>query len=233
MNYSVSVIVPVFNERDLLVTSISELSTFMESYFSDYEIIIVESGSTDGSGEVCDRLAAKMPFMTVLHEGRRAGFGSALKLGYRHAQKDLVWLVVVDLPFPLGTILTALPLLQDYDCVFSYRSGDNRDFMKRARSYLYNALAKALLGLKVKHVNSAFRLFKRKVIQSLHLVSDNWTLDAEVLYEVTMRRIPYTEIPVELTERVYGKTSISVFDPVYMVQELLQIRQKKGNRSIL
>jgi glycosyltransferase involved in cell wall biosynthesis len=225
--YSISVIVPVFNEIELLEPSISQISSFLESHFDDYEILIVESGSVDGSAEACDRLATNLPRITVLHEGRKAGFGSALKLGYEHAKKDLVWLIVVDMPFPLETILTALPLFSHYDCVFSYRSRDNRDLIKRFRSYIYNFLAKALLGLKVRHVNSAFRVFKREMIQNLSLVTNDWTLDAEVLYEITNRKIPYAEIPVDLNDRKRGKTSIKLTDPISMINGLLDIRRKK------
>lgn len=225
--YSISAIVPVFNEIEVLEPSIHQISSFLESHFVDYEILIVESGSTDGSGDMCDRLAAVLPRISVLHEGRRAGFGSALKLGYARAVKDLVWLLVVDLPFPLETILTALPMFSHCDCVFSYRSSDNRDFMKRLRSYIYNILAKTLLGLKVRHVNSAFRVFRREVVQSLSLISTGWALDAEVLYEITRRNIPYAEIPVDLKDRERGKTSITLTDPISMLNGLLRIRRGK------
>lgn len=225
--YSISVIVPIYNEIELLELSIGQISSFMQSNFTDYEIIIVESGSTDGSEEICDRLAVSLPRIAVIHEGKKAGFGSALRVGYAHARKDLIWLVVVDMPFPLETILTALPLFARYDCVFSYRSSDNRDLTKRFRSYIYNVLAKSILGLKVRHVNSAFRVFKRETIQSLPLESNNWTLDAEVLYEITKCRVPYTEIPVELRERLHGKTSISVSDPLSMLKGLFWIRRMK------
>jgi len=228
--YSISAIVPVFNEVDLLESSIGQISAFLENHFDDYEILIIESGSTDGSTELCDRLAAVLPRITVFHEGKRAGFGSALRLGYEHAKKDLIWLVVVDLPFPLTAVLVALPLFPEHDCVFSYRSSDDRGLGKRVRSYLYNVLAKAILGLKVKHVNSAFRVFKREVIQGLPLTSNSWTLDAEVLFEITRRRIPYAEIPVELNDRARGKTSISILDPISMLNGLFLIRRKKGKR---
>ena len=225
--YSVSVVVPVYNEIELLESSIGAIHSFLKRHFNDYEILIIESGSTDGSGEVCDRLAEEIPSVIVIHESRKSGFGSALRLGYAHARKDLVWLIVVDMPFPLETILTALPFFSKYDCVFSYRSADNRSFVKRLRSFIYNILAKTILGLKVRHVNSAFRVFKREVIQSLSLESSNWTLDAEVLYEITRHKLPYAEIPVELKERTQGKTSISASDPFSMLSGLFQIRRMK------
>jgi dolichol-phosphate mannosyltransferase len=225
--YSISVIVPVYNEIELLESSIGEISSFLKSHFTDYEILIVESGSIDGSAEACDRLADNFPRITVIHEGKKAGFGSALRLGYAHAQKDLIWLVVVDMPFALETILTALPLFASYDCVLSYRSADNRNLVKKFRSYVYNLLAKMILGLKVQHVNSAFRVFKREVIQGLSLEANNWTLDAEVLYEITRHKVAFTEIPVELKERQQGKTTISVSDPLSMLSGLFQIRRMK------
>lgn len=227
--YSISVIIPVYNEAQLLQVSVAQIHSFLQSHFADYEILIIESGSTDGSADICDRLAAEFPGTRVVHEGKRAGFGSALKLGYSSARKDLIWLIVVDLPFPLETIFRALPLLSSYDCVFSYRSADNRDVGKRLRSFLYNVLAKAVLGLKVKHVNSAFRVFKRRVVQGLSLASNDWTLDAEVLYEITKRKVPYAEIPVELRDRLQGKTSISMTDPLSMLGGLFWIRRIKRN----
>ena len=227
-NLSISVIVPIYNEIVLIEQSIAHLSSFLETYISDYEILIIESGSTDGSGEASDRLAESLPNIKVIHEGLRSGFGSALRLGYTYATKELVWLVVVDLPFRLETILRALPLFDEYDCVFSYRIEDNRKILKRLRSIIYNIIARSILGFKVKHVNSAFRVFRREVIQSLHLISTGWTLDAEVIFEITRRKIPYTEIPVELIDRKVGNTSIDVTDPFFMIRELLAIRQKQN-----
>jgi len=231
-NLSISVIVPIYNEIVLIKQSLAHLSSFLETNISDYEILIIESGSTDGSYEASDSLAEALPNIRVIHEGHRSGFGSALRLGYAHARKDLVWLVVVDFPFPPETILRALPLFEDYDCVFSFRKADNRSILKRLRSWLYNVTAKFILGIKVKHVNSAFRVFRREVIQNLPLRSSGWALDAEVIFEITRRNIPYTEIPVELIDRIEGTTSIDISDPFNMIGELLKIRQKQNKDQL-
>jgi len=226
-DYSISVIVPIYNEIALIERSLVHISSFMDAHFSNYEILIIESGSTDGSDEICNRLAETFPNITVIHEELRSGFGSALRIGYAQASNDLIWLIVVDLPFPLETILRALPFFANYDCVFSYRSEDNRNIVKRFRSFVYNFLAKTILGIKTKHVNSAFRVFRREVVQSLHLISTGWTLDAEVLYEVTRRNVHYAEIPVKLVDRMAGQTSISLTDPILMIGELINIRKQK------
>ena len=230
-SHSVSVLVPVYNEVLLVEDSIRAISKFMDENFEDYAIVIIESGSMDGSREICDRLAGTLTNISVVHEEKKSGFGSALKLGYGLASKELVWLVVVDMPFPLETILQALPLLDEHDCVFSYRDQDDRGPIKRLRSYLYNALVKMILNVKVKHINSAFRVFKRKIIQELPLISTGWTLDAEVLYEITRRNIKYAEIPVSLRDRTVGTTTVTFWDPFKMIYELVKIvgaKEKMG-----
>lgn len=231
-SYSISVIVPVYNEALLLEDSIRVVSAFMDENFIDYEIIIIESGSTDGSDEICDRLAISMPNIQVIHEEKKSGFGSALALGYSHAIKDLIWLVVVDLPFPLEAIHAAMPLLETHDCVFSYRDRDDRGLIKRLRSFIYNTLVKMILKVKVKHINSAFRIFKREVIQGIPLISTGWTLDAEVLYEITRRNIRYAQIPVSLQDRTIGKTTVTFWDPFKMIYELIKIVETKERMGL-
>ena len=224
---SLSVVVPIYNEIELVERSVRSINSFLAAHFDDYEIVIVESGSTDGSGEVCDRLAAQLERVILLHEGARKGFGSAVRLGYRHATKNLIWLVTVDVPFPLETIFKALPLLSKYDCVLSYRINDSRPSYDRVRSYVYNVLSKAILGLGVTHVNSAFKVFKRKTIEGLSLSSNGWLIDAEILYEITRRGISYVEIPVELVDRTVGKSSVTFLTVFSVIKELTGLLRAK------
>lgn len=72
-----------------------------------------------------------------------------------------------------------------------------------------------------------FKVFKREIIQSLPLISTGWTLDAEVLYEVTRRNIKYAEIPVSLHDRTIGSTSIAFWDPFKMIYEISKIIRSK------
>ena len=89
MKYSISVIIPTYNEEKLLKTSVPRINQFLKKHFDDYEIIIIESGSTDNSGSICDQLAQVIPNLSVIHEGKRNGIGSAIHIGYAKAKKDL------------------------------------------------------------------------------------------------------------------------------------------------
>jgi glycosyltransferase involved in cell wall biosynthesis len=226
VSFSISVIVPVYNEIELVAASTRAIEAFVRAHFADYEILLIESGSTDGSGEVCDRLATEFPRIRVFHEGARNGFGSALKWGYKNASKDLVWLVTADLPFPLKTILDALPLLEKYDCVFSYRSVDERG-ARKTMSFFYNAIMKTLLNLNVRHINSAFRVFKRSLIQSVPAISNGWFIDAEVLYWISRQNASHVEIPVPVVNRTAGRSSVSMLSPFAMVWEAVKFMARR------
>lgn len=220
-SYSLSVIVPVYNEAQLLPPMMAALRTFLEPRFRDWEVILVESGSRDGSGAACDALAASDPRVRAVHEAQRNGFGSALKLGFQHATKDLVLMTTADQPYPLESIDVALPHLASCDCVLSYRSVDPRkSAFRKVQSLVYNLLARLLLGLKVRHVNSAFKLYKRSVVQPLQLVSRGWFIDAEIVYWITRNKIPYVEIPVELTDRTQGTSTVRLTTAFAVFKEL-------------
>ena len=219
-NYSISIIIPVYNEIEIIESSISKISTFILDHFSNYELIIVESGSTDGSRELCDKLCAIHKNIKIIHESKRNGFGSALKFGFKNADEDLVCVVTLDLPFPLESIVKAVPYFSKYDCVLSYRSNDNRNWKRKLQSYVYNAIVKFMLGLKVKHVNSAFKIYKRESIQNMELISNGWFIDAEIIYLLQKKNISFIELPVELFDRTEGQSKISLSTPLTIIKEL-------------
>ncbi len=219
---SVSTIIPVWNELEALQTAIATTHDFLAGNFEDFEIIIVESGSTDGSAEACDQLAESMPSVEVIHEATANGFGSALKLGFARAAKDLVWAVSADLPFPLESLLTAVPLLADHDCVLSYRVDDERGWFRRCQSLLYNSLAKSLLGLDVRHVNSTFKVYRQAIIQRLPIKSDGWLIDTEIVFSLQRSQAKITEIPVPLIDRKAGRSTISVITPLLIFRDLVK-----------
>ena len=222
--YSISAIVPVFNEKIVLKESIDIINKFLLKNFSDYEILVIESGSTDGSGEICDELAEKYEFVTVIHESQRNGFGSALKIGYQNAIKDLIWLITLDLPFPLESILNAIPKLSNYNCVLSYRCNDNRNWKRKLQSIAYNKIIKLSLGLKVKHVNSVFKVFKRDIIQNMNITSDGWFIDAEIIYWLQQKNISFVELPVELIDRKEGQSKITLLSILTILKELFSFK---------
>jgi glycosyltransferase involved in cell wall biosynthesis len=217
------VIVPVYNEQELVAPAIAAIDRFLGEHFDDYEVVIVESGSTDRTGAACDAVAAQFSTVRVFHEGGRNGFGSAVRAGCGLASKNWVWPLVVDMPFRLEAMLDALPLMTTHDAVLSYRSRDPRGVYRRFQSALFNHASRLLLGVRVRHVNSAFKVVRTSVMRSLSLTQKGWLLDAELIVGLERKGIRYAEIPVELTPRQAGTSTIGPAAVARSVLDLLML----------
>jgi len=225
---SFTIIVPVCNERDLVESSIDLIYRYASSSLGQFEIIVVESGSTDGTGYILDQIVKKYPHMRIIHEGARNGFGSAISVGISAARYDYIWVITLDLPFPLCTMDAVAAILPDYDCILSYRSSDNRGVYRRFQSLVFNFLTKKILRLHVKQINSAFKVYRRISVQSHTFKSKGWLFDAELIFLLNKKNLKYCEIPVPLVERSVGKSSVKLLDIFLVLKELLNLIKIKS-----
>jgi glycosyltransferase involved in cell wall biosynthesis len=229
--HGISAIIPIYNERAAVPGVIEEIDRFLSDHFVDYEIIVVESGSTDGTAEACDELPVRLPRARVVHEGGRNGLGSAIRTGTALATKRWVWPLVVDMPFSLETILVALPHMDRVRSVISYRSADPRNLYRRTQSVVFNLLGRVLLGVRARHLNSAFKVTETALIQSLALQSNGWLLDAELIMRLEQRGVPYVEIPVQLVDRTTGRSTIGPMAAVSAFRDLIRLAFTRGPSS--
>lgn len=219
-------LMPVYNEIDLCEVALRRLHKFLTENFPDFEIIVIESGSSDGTAEVLDRLVQELINIQVIHETVRNGMGAAIRLGYARASKPYIFLVTADIPFPLETLIRAVPLLNQYDCVLSFRDEDSRSFLRKFQSVVYVWLIKKALDLRMRSVNSAFKLIPTDFVQSLELVSTAWFLDAEILYWISKKGLRYAEISVPLIERTAGVSKVGFAGWVITIGELINFKKQ-------
>jgi glycosyltransferase involved in cell wall biosynthesis len=228
--HSISAVVPIYNERSALPSVVHDIDRFLAGHFEDYEIIIVESGSTDGTAEACDALAARMPRGRVHHEGQRNGFGSAVRAGYALATKEWVWPLVADMPFPLDAIERAIPYFDTHGSVLSYRSEDPRSRYRRFQSRVFNSAARLLLGVRVRHINSAFKVTRTSVVRSMDLTSNGWLIDAELVMRLEEMGVAWTEIPVKVVTRSVGRSTVGPAAVIKTALELVALAARRGKR---
>jgi len=232
---SISVIVPVYNEEDLIDSAVRKIHDFLSDAFDDWEIVIVESGSTDRTPELVDSLAGELHSTHVYHQERREGMGSAVRLSYSKCTKELIWKIVPDLPFALANIHSAMPLFPAHDFVHSYRYPDSSSAGRRIMSWGFNLLATIVVGVKLRCVNSSFNVFKRSVVQNVEFISNGWFYQAEILAELGRANLAYTEIPVAVLPRTAGTSTVSVktaFGILREMREYLGKRFRKKRRAV-
>jgi dolichol-phosphate mannosyltransferase len=223
VNRSLSVIVPVFNEANSIESSIKKLSSFLSSKKFDYQIIIIESGSTDETYSKCLNLKNYNKRILLIRENKRNGYGSALKAGIKGAKKKYTTFFHPDIPYDIKYIKRIYEYTKKFNYIFSYRSKADQTFFRKLQSVTYNYFVKKLFDLNIKNVNSLLKIIKTSFLKKVNLVSNGWTIDLEILIEIKKIQSSYIEVPVPLNRRFNDSSKITLFTPFKMLFDVIKL----------
>ncbi|MCX6639565.1 MAG: glycosyltransferase family 2 protein [bacterium] len=201
---SLSIFFPCFNEEENVQRSVDAALKAAPLVTDDFEIIVINDGSRDKTGQIADTLAAADPRVRVIHHPRNQGYGAALRSGYKGAVKDTVFYSDGDLQFDLTEITKLWPLLKDYDVITGYRIRRMDSFVRKLNSFLWTSLTKLLFRLPVRDVNCAFKLFRREVVAEMIMESAGALIDAEVFARAKKAGARITEVGVHHYPRQFG-----------------------------
>lgn len=214
----VSIIIPAYNEEEnipLLVEGFVELTK--ETRF-EFEVLLIDDGSTDGTYTAAKKLARKHPFLKVLKHRANLGITRALQTGFENAKGEVYVFFPADLQF-LTTDIPKLvePILKDEaDLVTGRKAGRYR---KRFVSWVYNSLSRILFRTKVRDLNSV-KAFRREVVEDMALRKD-WHRYIVVLAADEGWRIE--EVDVTLKPRMYGRTKFGFWRIPIGVLDLISV----------
>src|SRR5262245_17137207 len=144
LGYSLSLVLPAFNEEAGVRQAVAEADDALAALCQDYEILVVDDGSTDGTAAAVAAEAAARPRVRLLRHAANAGYGAALRTGFRAARFDLVAFTDADCQFHLGDLGRLLPLTAAHPVVVGWRVGRQDPWRRRFLSRGYNLLARAL-----------------------------------------------------------------------------------------
>ena len=197
---SVTVIVPAFNEAENVSPLLAELSAKLPS---DYEVIIVDDGSRDGTYETAVAAQTQYQFLTVLRHRTNLGKTAAIMTGMEKARGEFVSVFDADLQFrPEDVVAQVEKLREGWDLVTGRKQGK---YEKRMESSIYNGLARVMFGIKVHDIN-ALKTFRREVLEGVSLRKD-W--HRYIVPLAAARGFRITEIPVVLRPRKFGEAKYS------------------------
>jgi len=197
---SVTVIVPALNEAENISPLLAELS---EKLPGDYEVVIVDDGSTDGTYETAVAAQTQYQCLTVLRHRANLGKTAAIMTGMERARGEFVSVFDADLQFrPEDVVAQVEELREGWDLVTGRKQGK---YEKRVVSSIYNWLARVMFGIKVHDIN-ALKTFRREVLEGVSLRKD-W--HRYIVPLAAARGFRITEIPVVLRPRRSGEAKYS------------------------
>jgi glycosyltransferase involved in cell wall biosynthesis len=203
----VSVFFPAFNDEDSIAKLIHEALEVAPLITTDYEVIVVNDGSSDDTAAVLDDLASKEPRLRVIHHPCNRGYGGALRSGFESATKDLIFYTDGDGQYDVREMANLIPLMiEDVDVVTGYKIKRSDSRRRIVLGAIYKFLARRMFGLPIRDVDCDFRLMRREAIQNITLTSTSGVVCTEMVYKLSRAGYRFVETPVHHYPRLYGQS---------------------------
>ncbi len=231
-NISISVFFPCYNEQDNLARVVQQALSVLERLKADFEIIIVDDGSSDSTGQVADELAGENDRVKVVHHGTNLGYGAALQSGFKAATKELVFYTDGDGQFDINEMPPLLGLIEQYDIVSCFRLNRQDNLIRKINGWCWTKLVCFLFGMKVRDIDCAFKLYKREIFENIKVVSTSALIDAEILARAVREGYRITQKGIHHYPRTAGaQTGANLRVILRAFKELLKLRGEisKGN----
>jgi glycosyltransferase involved in cell wall biosynthesis len=215
--YSLSVVLPAYNEEEnaaAAVEAVSEVAWELvtKGHISEYEIILVNDGSRDATGQVARELETRIPHFRLVEHYPNRGYGGALKAGFAAATKDLIAFVPADNQFVFAEIDRFLEQIKDDvpgapDIICGYRHDRQDTAIRRFNAFGWNTLVRIMFGYLCRDIDCGFKLFRREVLDRVHLESSGAMVDTEFLAGARARGLRIAEVPVTHLPRTAGEAT--------------------------
>jgi dolichol-phosphate mannosyltransferase len=225
-------VVPVYNEEGNIRQCAADALAMLTSLTDQFELIFVESGSTDKTGAIADELAEQEERIKVLHQGAKKGLGNALKQGYAIVANEWVFYTDGDNAFDMSRFREVAELLKQPDIdVVNGRRMNRTDTLTRAiYTRVYNFIMHFFFGVRVRDNAIGFKAFKRKVLDVIELHSDSMFFSGEVLAQVYKHGFRVTEVEMYYRERTAGASTVNARLVMAMIADIIRyaLREIKG-----
>lgn len=224
---SLSVVLPAYNEEANVESAVEGVSSVAQQLGMDYEIILVNDGSADRTGEIARELMQRVPSFRLVEHYPNRGYGGSLRAGFAAAMGDLIAFVPADNQFDFREISRLLECLDEADIVSGYRAERQDTFIRKLNGFGWNTLVRLLFGYLCRDIDCGFKLFRREVLEHVTLVSDGAMIDTEFLAGARARGFRIAEVPVTHLPRVAGEaTGANLKVIAKAFRDLVRFRQR-------
>jgi glycosyltransferase involved in cell wall biosynthesis len=227
---AISVFFPCYNEQQNIGRTVENAIEVLEKLNADFEIMIVDDGSSDKTGQIADDIADRESRIKVVHHQRNLGYGAALQSGFRAARKELVFYTDGDGQFDMNEMPPLLPLMEQYDIVSCYRLNRQDSLIRKINAWCWTKLVCLLFGLRLRDIDCAFKLYKREIFDHIELSSTGALIDTEILARAVRRGYRITQKGVHHYPRTAGAQTGAKLRVIFRAfRELFELRRRIRN----
>jgi glycosyltransferase involved in cell wall biosynthesis len=201
---SLSVFFPCYNEQDNIERVVKSALDVLTGLNIDFEIIIVNDGSKDRTGQVADLLAQKNKRIKAVHHQVNRGYGAALQSGFAAASKEYVFYTDGDGQFDIKELPMFFKYMADYDIITGFRINRQDNLARKINAFCWTTMVNLLFGMKIKDMDCAFKLYKRRIFDDIKLRSTGALINTEIFARAKNKGYKVYQIGVHHYPRTAG-----------------------------
>jgi glycosyltransferase involved in cell wall biosynthesis len=221
---SISVVLPAFDEEPNIEPMVRACLEALPAMTTDFEVIVVDDGSSDGTRAAVERLVDESyPVVRLLAHDQNRGYGAAIRTGLQHSRKQLVFYTDADRQFDVAELAYFLPMMKDLDLVVGFRVYRYDAVLRSMISWVYNRIVRLLFRVRVRDVDCAFKLMRAEVRDKLALETDDFFIDTEIVARARKWNFRIGEKGVRHYPRVAGETTVAPGDVVRTLKTIARM----------
>jgi glycosyltransferase involved in cell wall biosynthesis len=207
-----SVFFPAYNDSGTIASMVIRTVKAASALTPDFEIIVVDDGSADGTADIADELARTYPQVRAVHHPINRDYGAALQTGFRSATKELIFYTDGDAQYDPAELADLwAKMTPDADLVNGYKISRSDPFHRIIIGRVYHHIVSLLFGLKLRDVDCDFRLLRRTIFERINLEKTSGIICVEMMKKIQDAGFRIAEVPVHHYHRAFGKSEFFNF----------------------
>ena len=205
MPISASLIFPVFNDEQTVRIVAEKAVRLLQAETDQFEIIIVNDGSPDRSGDIADELSKQYPCIRVIHHRANLGYGMAIRSGLAACRYEYICMIDGDDQYEVGDFSKLLKLRDFYDLIITFRYKKVYSGTRTFISWVYNKTLRILFRTPFRDVSTGIRVARKALIEDIPLDSSSPFIGAELAIKAMLKGYRVGEVGIQTFPRAFGK----------------------------
>ena len=209
---SLSVFFPAYNDSGTIASLVIAALKTAATLTPNYEVIVVNDGSTDSTPQILDELARVYPQLHVVTHTVNRGYGGALRSGFANASKDVIFYTDGDAQYDPAEMALLWPKMgPGVDLVNGFKISRSDPWHRIIIGRIYHHTVKILFGLRVRDVDCDFRMMRRSIFERVRLEKNSGVICLEMMKKIQDAGFTIIEVPVHHYHRAHGESQFFNF----------------------
>jgi hypothetical protein len=204
---SLTLVLPAFNEEANVDVVVRESLAALPVFADSYEIIVVDDGSRDRTGEIVARWVATNQHVRLVSHARNRGYGAALASGFRASTGDFVMFMDADRQFDIRDLHLLAPFAGEYDIVAGFRMERSDPLHRRVFAEMFNVSVRILFGVHLRDIDCAFKLFRGDLLRGMTYTAPGALINTEIQAKARRQGARLQQVGVHHYPRIAGEAT--------------------------